>query len=243
MTSVPGGLEHVFGPEESWPDQDLIAFTDDLDHRLLLLAYRSGVFPMPLHESGFSEVMGWWSPMERGIIPPDGLVVSRSMRKSARRYCTTVDHRFDEVLARCADPSRPHGWIDDSIAEAYTLLHGMGVAHSVETWDDTGGLVGGLYGVSIGGLFAGESMFHDQLRGTDASKVALIRLVQLLDSSGEESLLDVQWVTPHLARLGAVEVTRVDYLGLLADVLGRSGVDWITAANLPARGVLDAGTT
>lgn len=159
--------------------------------------------------------VGWWSPDPRGILPLGGLRVSRSLRKARPRFRVTVDAAFDEVVSACADPARPHGWISREIREAYRRLHHLGWAHSVEAWDDDG-LAGGLYGVAIGGFFAGESMFH---RRTDASKVALVRLVEGLgDDPG--ALLDVQWVTPHLASLGAVEVARPAYLELLGRALG-----------------------
>ena len=131
-----------------------------------------------------------------------------------------IDTAFDEVVRACADPRRPHGWITGPIRDAYGELHRLGWAHSVEAWDDDG-LAGGLYGVSIGGLFAGESMFH---RRTDASKVALVSLVECLRADEEpDRLLDVQWLTEHLASLGAIEVSRRDYLGLLGFLLGNGG--------------------
>lgn len=146
-----------------------------------------------------------------------GLRVSRSLRRSVRDFTIRVDTDFEGVLAACADPRREGGWIDDQVRAAYLELHRLGWAHSVETWQD-GELVGGLYGVAIGGLFAGESMFH---RARDASKVALVALVDLLRSSGEEELrvLDVQWRTEHLASLGVVEVARREYLARLAPAL------------------------
>ncbi len=186
----------------------------DLEPGTLLLAYRSGMFPMPL---GDRATLGWWSPDPRGVIPLDGLHTSRSLRRSCRRYETTVDAAFGQVIDACADPDRPHGWITPEIRDAYILLHELGWAHSVEAWSADGHLVGGLYGVAIGGLFAGESMFH---RATDASKVALVRLVSLLREGGA-SLLDVQWRTDHLASLGAVELPRADYLARLDDALRR----------------------
>jgi leucyl/phenylalanyl-tRNA--protein transferase len=132
-----------------------------------------------------------------------------------RRYEVTVDRSFEEVLEACGDRRRPHGWIDDRIRSAYTRLHALGVAHSIECWEgDT--LVGGLYGVAYGGLFAGESMFH---HARDASKVALVHLVERLRADGAPRLLDVQWVTPHLASLGAVAIHRSEYLELLAAAL------------------------
>nr|NLI51685.1 leucyl/phenylalanyl-tRNA--protein transferase [Propionibacterium sp.] len=221
------GLSHVFGPESQWPDQDLVALTDEFDADLTLEAYRAGVFPMPLTEAGWPEgMMGWWSPVHRGILPLDGLRVTRSLLKSARRFSVTFDRAFGEVIGRCGDPRRPDGWIDDAIVAVYRELHDRGVAHSVEAWTRDGRLAGGLYGVSIGGLFAGESMFHDPVIGRDASKVALLRLVEFLDDGVEGRLLDVQWVTDHLASLGAVEVDRVDYLRLLEEALERPTPDW-----------------
>ncbi len=215
MARRPG----IFGPPRTWPEQDLIAFSPEFDEALVLAAYTEGVFPMPLHESGFLG-MGWWSPMRRGVLPLDALRVPRSLRRSARRYTTTVDRAFADVLARCADPSRPYGWIDDDIRAVFTALHRAGRVHSVETWDAEGRLVGGLYGMSLGGLFAGESMFHDPVHGRDASKVALLALVDLLaDERAGERIIDVQWKTDHLAGLGALEIDRDEYLGLLAEVL------------------------
>jgi leucyl/phenylalanyl-tRNA--protein transferase len=145
--------------------------------------------------------------------------VSRSLRRSLRRFEIRIDTAFDEVIEACADPRRPHGWISPDIRFAYRRLYELGWVHSVEAWDEDGGLAGGLYGVAIGGLFAGESMFH---RRTDASKAALAGLVGLLREDGDTArLLDVQWMTPHLASLGAVEVARKEYLDLLADAVSR----------------------
>lgn len=195
-------------------DDDLVGMGADLEPGTLLAAYRSGLFPMPSGEPGVP--MLWWSPQRRGILPLDRLRVSRSLRQSARRMEVRVDTAFAEVIGACADPSRDSGWIDAEIVEAYTTLHRLGWAHSVESWRD-GELVGGLYGVAIGGLFAGESMFH---RARDASKVALLGLVELLrDEYADRRLLDVQWRTPHLASLGVVEVSRARYLRVLAQTL------------------------
>jgi leucyl/phenylalanyl-tRNA--protein transferase len=133
--------------------------------------------------------------------------VPRSLRKSAKRFTATVDLAYDEVVAGCADPSRPGGWIDCQIKSAYRALHERGWAHSVEVWQGDE-LAGGLYGVAIGGLFAGESMFH---RHRDASKVALMSLVELLRDGQRDRLLDLQWSTPHLQSLGAVEISRAEY--------------------------------
>lgn len=217
-------LSTLFGDPTDWPDQDLVGISEEFDAGLALEGYAAGVFPMPLED-----VTGWWSPMQRGVLPLDGLRVTRSLRKSAKRYVTTVDAAFEQVLAGCGDPARPDGWIDERITSAYLQLHAAGVAHSVETWDAEGRLVGGLYGVHVAGLFAGESMFHHPELGRDASKVALLRLVHMLPSVGVQ-LLDVQWVTPHLATLGAVEWPRERYLGALAEVLEQPHLPWPSAA-------------
>ena len=169
-----------------------------------MVAYASGIFPMPVRPRR----LGWWSPERRGVLPLDGLVSSRSLRRSLRRYTVTIDECFDRVVEECRTLPRPHGWITREITDAYVRLHHLGLAHSVECWSSTGDLAGGLYGVSIGGLFAGESMFH---REVDASKVALAHLVDLLGRR-PGGLLDVQWQTPHLERLGVVEMPRTDYI-------------------------------
>jgi leucyl/phenylalanyl-tRNA--protein transferase len=190
---------------------DLVGVGADLEPGTLLSAYRQGLFPMPSGHAG--DPMYWFCPVQRGVLPLDGLHVSRSLRRSVRAFETRVDTAFEQVLDACADPRRPSGWIDDDIREAYLCLHDLGWAHSVETWRD-GRLVGGLYGVASGGLFAGESMFHLE---TDASKVALVALVDLLDDEhAAQRLLDVQWSTAHLASLGVVEIDREEYLRRLA---------------------------
>ncbi len=210
----------IFGPSERWPAQDLIAFSSEFDAGLVVEAYRAGVFPMALHGTGFDADMGWWSPTRRGVLPLDALRVTRSLRKSAHRYETTIDRAFGRVLAGCADPSRDLGWIDADITRVYSELHRAGFVHSVETWDAEGRLVGGLYGVNLGGIFAGESMFHDPVHGRDASKVALVALVEFLaDEWAEERIIDVQWQTPHLASLGVIEIERDDYLAVLDEAL------------------------
>lgn len=217
---------NVFGPPGEWPDQDLIAFSEIINAALVLDAYRSGVFPMPLRDAGFGHT-GWWSPTRRGVLPLDALRITRSLRKSAKHYTTTVDAAFSDVLDACADPHRPFGWIDDSIRAVHTELHHAGQCHSVETWDSDGRLVGGLYGIALGGLFAGESMFHDEQHGRDASKVALLRLAELLsDDYADARIIDTQWHTPHLASLGVIEIDRSEYLELLDDVLAVPDAAW-----------------
>lgn len=197
-------------------DDDMVAVGADLEPGTLLAAYRAGLFPMPLVPGSQSAPIAWWSPRRRGVLPLDGLRVSRSLRRSCRDVEIRVDTAFAEVVDGCADPRRPHGWIDERIREAYIRLHELGWAHSVEVWRD-GRLEGGLYGVAIGGLFAGESMFH---RARDASKVALVGLLRLLsDEHGEGRLVDVQWSTPHLASLGIREVDRAAYCARLPELL------------------------
>jgi leucyl/phenylalanyl-tRNA--protein transferase len=199
---------------------EVVGLGADLEPGTLLAAYRAGLFPMPIRRGG---ELAWWSPEPRGVIPLDGLRVTRSLQRSRRRFEIRVDTAFEVVMRACADPHRPAGWIDERFVAGYTRLHELGWAHSVEAWmvdgagDGTDALVGGLYGVAIGGLFAGESMFH---RRADASKVALVALVDRLRAGGA-TLLDVQWVTPHLESLGAVEITRADYLARLGDAITR----------------------
>ncbi|CAA9229583.1 MAG: Leucyl/phenylalanyl-tRNA--protein transferase [uncultured Acidimicrobiales bacterium] len=188
----------------------------DLEPGTIMAAYRNGLFPMPV-ETG---LMAWWSPQPRGVLPLDGLRVSRSLRRSCARFEVRVDTAFRSVVAGCADRARSGHWITDEIATAYLRLHQLGWAHSVEAWSlDDGCLAGGLYGIATGGLFAGESMFH---RRTDASKVALVALVELLGGAAgaaEGRLLDVQWRTDHLGSLGVVEVDRATYRQRLARAL------------------------
>jgi len=192
----------------------VIGLGADLEPGTLLEAYRSGIFPMPVDDG---RLLAWWSPDPRGVLPLDALRVSRSLRRSVERYDVTFDTAFTEVVDACAEPDRDGGWIDDAVTAAYTELHRLGWAHSVEVRDrDDGRLVGGLYGVHIAGLFAGESMFHRQ---RDASKVALVALIERLGAIGAV-LLDVQWLTPHLASLGAVEIERTEYLRRLEVALG-----------------------
>lgn len=179
---------------------------------LLVSAYTTGWFPM----AGDDGVIRWYSPDPRGIIPLDRFHVPGRLARLVRsgRFEIAVDRAFPEVIRACAeaerDPDDPGSWISEEIARSYVALHAEGIAHSVEAWEGET-LAGGLYGVAIGGAFFGESMFH---RVTDASKVALVALVDRLRARGY-GLLDTQWVTPHLERFGAVEVPRSQYLQVL----------------------------
>lgn len=201
----------TFPPAHTADENGLVGAGADLEPGTLLSAYSSGLFPMPL-----GDTIGWWSPDPRGVLPLSYLRVGRSLRRSCRDFDIRVDHAFDQVIESCASPVRPHGWIDADIKSAYLELHRLGWAHSVETWQD-GELVGGLYGVAIGSFFAGESMFHSV---PNASKVALVALVDAMKVTGG-ALIDVQWNTPHLESMGAVEISRDDYLQLLTEAINR----------------------
>ena len=200
-------------PERFDPDDDLVGVGADLDAGTLLAAYRRGLFPMP---GSRRDPMYWFSPVQRGVLPLDGLKVSRSLRRSARDLEIRVDTAFDEVITACADPARPAaGSTAASVRRTPACTSWAGRTRSRPGATD--GLVGGLYGVAIGGLFAGESMFH---RERDASKVALVGLVELLrDEHADDRVLDVQWQTPHLESLGVIEVPRAAYLSRLAAAL------------------------
>jgi leucyl/phenylalanyl-tRNA---protein transferase len=221
-------MESPFGPPDLWRQDDLIGVSRVFNEELAVAAYECGAFPMPAQPG----LMGWYSPLQRAVIPLDGLQVSRSLRKSIRRYGIRVDTAFDDVLDGCADRRRPSGWINRDIRRVYRRLFKRGVVHTIEAWTPSGELAGGLYGVSIGGLFAGESMFYRPDIGRDASKVALVALVELLRRAGvEDRLLDVQWQTRHLASLGAVERPRPEYLRLLALALTLPPPDWSGAGS------------
>jgi leucyl/phenylalanyl-tRNA--protein transferase len=186
-----------------------------IDPEVLLQGYRLGVFPMAM-EDGEIE---WFSPDPRAILPLEGFHVPHTLERIARKktFEIRIDVSFAEIMKQCAQ--RPETWISDEIIASYTRLHQLGYAHSIEAWQN-GELAGGLYGVSIGGAFFGESMFHHV---RDASKIALLGLVEHLRSR-KFLLLDTQWLTPHLQQFGAIEIPRSQYLHLLT-----------TAVNLPRR--------
>jgi leucyl/phenylalanyl-tRNA---protein transferase len=185
--------------------EGLVAIGGDLSALRLLLAYRSGIFPWTVNP------ITWWSPDPRAIFEFDHFHIPRSLAKFIRKqpFAITRDRAFREVMQGCATPAtgREETWVTPEFFAAYTRLHEQGHAHSVECWR-TGELVGGIYGVSFGGFFAGESMFH---RATNASKVALCHLVEHLRSRGF-ALFDIQMITPATRQLGAVEIPREEYL-------------------------------
>lgn len=215
-------------PDPALVEGEVVGVGADLEPGTVLAAYRRGIFPMPLDDRNLGcrdlgcRNLGWWSPDPRAILPLDGLRVSRSLRKSCRSYEVRVDTAMEQVMDGCSDPFREGRWITPEIRRAYSRLHELGWVHSVEAWSrDDGELAGGLYGVAVGGLFAGESMFH---RRRDASKVALVGLVELLRADGRDRLLDVQWCTDHLASLGAIEIPRLDYLARVREAVRRPPV-------------------
>jgi leucyl/phenylalanyl-tRNA---protein transferase len=213
MPTEPPPCQWTFPPAGHAGEEGLLALGADLAPGTLLAAYRSGIFPMPIGAGG---EIAWFSPDPRGIVPLEEFAPSRSLRRAARRFAVSADRAFGDVVAGCADPRRPGGWITPAIRSAYGDLHALGWAHSIEVWDADGTLAGGLYGVEIGGLFAAESKFH---RRTDASKVALVALVERLRAAGGERVLDVQWTTPHLRSLGARDIPRAEYLRMLPAAL------------------------
>lgn len=214
MRTEPPPCAWAFPAADTAGEAGLVAVGADLAPGTLLAAYRGGIFPMPV--DGVPEMV-WFSPDPRGIVPLEEFRANRSLRRSARRFTVTADRAFAAVVDGCADPARPGGWITPEIRAAYERLHVLGWAHSVEVWDADGDLAGGLYGLEIGGLFAAESKFHV---ATDASKVALVALVERLRAAGGAArVLDVQWTTPHLRTLGARDLARDDYLARLPAAL------------------------
>lgn len=201
-----------FPPATDATPDGLVAVGGELSPKWLLDAYRHGIFPWPVCED---DMMLWWSPDPRAILPLDALHISRRLRRTLRsgKFRISYNEDFAGVITGCAvGPGREGGtWLTDEMIEAYVRLHQQGHAHSVEVWHEDR-LVGGTYGVAIGGLFAAESMFY---RERDASKVALVHLVDRLNERGFQ-LLDVQQWTPHTGRLGVIEISRDDYLDRLA---------------------------
>ena len=214
----PPPSDVLFPPAATANEHGIVTVGGDLEAGTLLAAYRSGLFPMRLS----SGELAWWSPNPRGVLELDSLRVSDSLRRSRRRFEIRVDTAFRAVVDACAERGADeYDWITDEVKDSYARLHDLGWAHSVEAWsrDEPAELVGGLYGVAVGGLFAGESMFH---RRTDASKAALVALTELLRGDGvdaEARIIDIQWLTPHFASLGAIEIPREEFLARLERAL------------------------
>ena len=212
MVTEPPPTSFHFDTSAMPDERGKVTVGGDLQPGTLLAAYRAGLLPMGLPDG----TLAWWSPDPRAVIPPDSVPVPRSLRQSQRHVSTTIDHAFDDVIRACADRGPDeYQWITEDVQAAYSELHRLGWAHSVETWapgaDGQPELVGGLYGVCVGGLFAGESMFHHR---RDASKVAFVALVEAIadGAHASERIIDVQWMTPHLQRLGAIDVPRAEFL-------------------------------
>jgi len=188
-----------------------------IESSVLIAAYSQGIFPMSLGEETGGEI-GWFSPDPRGIIPIDHLTVSRRLARVIRqqKFDVRFDTAFEAVMRACASDREEGTWISEEIIESYVALHRRGLAHSVECWRE-GRLAGGLYGVHLGSAFFGESMFHTE---TDASKVALVALVGRLRANGF-TLLDTQWITPHLAQFGAIEIPKAEYLERLTQAIAQ----------------------
>jgi leucyl/phenylalanyl-tRNA---protein transferase len=212
--------------------EDIVAVGSDLSPATIIDCYRHGEFPM--HTDG---ELVWWSPVRRGVLEPASFVASKSLHRARNHFLASFDAAFEDVIDGCGDPARRYGWINAEIRSAYIELHRLGYAHSVEIWDRDGGLAGGLYGLGVGGLFAAESKFF---RTRDASKVALWHLSSALCDAGGRRLIDVQWLTPHLASLGCTEISRRSYLARLRGLVAEPELDWRRLAQngrtTPARG-------
>lgn len=224
-------LPDIAGDPVPWMDQEAVGSGAVLDETTVLNAYTLGIFPMPIEGQ-----LCWFSPLDRGVLPLNGFRVTKSLKRSMRRYRVSLNRVFEAVITRCATLERPGAWINDEVIETYSALHQSGWAHSVEVWDDNGDLVGGLYGVQIGGFFAGESMFYT---ATDASKVGVAALVELLNRAGV-TLLDTQWQTKHLKTLGVIQIDRADYLRKLSCAIRSKATSLTSTALLEAT---DDGTT
>lgn len=217
MRAVPTSDERPWIPPELAEPEGLVGVGGDLRPDTLLAAYKDGVFPW----FNDDDPILWWSPDPRAIIELDGLHVSRSLARTLRsgRFRVTVNQCFEQVMRACGDRRGEGTWVTEGMVRAYVELHRLGFAHSLETWvgDE---LAGGIYGVAVGALFAGESMFF---RVTDGSKVALASLVARLRERGYE-LFDVQMTTEHTSRMGATEIPRATYLRRLKHAVGKARI-------------------
>ena len=199
--------------------EEIVAEGGTLSAGWLLAGYRSGIFPMPHVDDEGETRLFWYWPLERGQLPLNGFVASRSLRSAMRRHTIRVDTEFEQVLVACARADDPeHLWLSAAFADTYRELHALGWAHSVEAWTLNGQLAGGVLGVEIGGLFSGDTMVSFL---TNGSKVALAGAIELLNSDPRDRIFDTQWLTPHLASLGGVEVSRAEYARQLERALRR----------------------
>lgn len=219
-------------PAAAPAEQEAVALGAEVSAATLLTGYRLGLFPMP-----YRGTYAWLSPNPRGVLRPTDCHVSRSLRRSLRGFEVLFDDRLEEVLAGCADPARADGWITADYLAAYRELLALGWLHGVAVLR-SGEVVGGLFGVQVGGVFLAESKFH---RATDASKAAVAALCdkQLQGGDGESRLIDVQWLTPHLATLGAVEMPRADYLRELRTLVTLTAPPWVPAERWTPRRALE----
>ncbi len=207
------GFPLEINPEIVWPK--LTNFGSNWDCETLISAYRVGLFPMPYEIDENESAIGWWSPKSRAIFYPDQIHVSTSLKSAVKKFTVTVGQDFEAVIRACGNPERESGWINEDVISAFTELHRIGVAHSIEVWDSAGKLAGGLYGLELGGVFAGESMFYVT---KNASKVALVHLGALLND-GSGRIIDTQWMTRHLESMGAKPIDRGDYCRLLPNLM------------------------
>ncbi|MDR2635900.1 MAG: leucyl/phenylalanyl-tRNA--protein transferase [Campylobacteraceae bacterium] len=199
--------ENLSFPDPNEADENgLLAVDGDLNPERLILAYRSGIFPWP-----YEEKLLWFSPDPRAVLCPKSFHLARSLKRSLKRYEIKIDVNFPKVIAMCAENRKKGTWINEGVIKAYCRLHELGFAHSVESYDENAELVGGLYGVCMGKVFCGESMFALK---KDASKAALYRLCQI--AFEKDGFIDCQVMNPHLSSLGAVEISREKFLQILA---------------------------
>ena len=212
---IPSSPWELRDPHQVHPGVDLVCIGADLDPVTVLHAYTMGLFPMRVDSEQGEQELGWWSPDPRGILRLE-VIVSRSLRRSMQKFTVTFDQDFVRVMRACWRAGGDGNWITDEFVQTYSDLHERGFAHSVEVWNFEGELAGGLYGIELGGLFAGESMFHID---RDASKVALVTLVEKLAHCVGPRLFDVQWRTDHLESMGVTQIGRRDYLKELTRVL------------------------
>lgn len=203
------------------PDDDCFVATSGLDLEAIIAAYSVGVFPMGIGGDGQAPY-GWFCPLERAMFRTPGPHISRSLRRDFRHFEITIDQNFSDVLAACGGQDRNGQWITTTIADRYCALHEVGIGHSVEVWHDDA-LVGGLYGVSLGSFFAGESMFHTK---SNASKIAVAAAWLAISDSVADPVFDVQWQTSHLASLGAQEMGRAEAMRTITPAVRRPGPDW-----------------